>query len=163
DAPAIEARCGVEYDRARARLRAMEKSTEHSAILAEWNRVAASVQDFLDPIYLLANVAAEAATRDAATKCAERFAPLQTEPYQSEKLYARVHGLRPADAVDRQYRRDLLDAFEDAGIALKPAQRRRIREIRDEMEKISLRFQSNVNEDKTVVAIAPEQARGMSQ
>src|SRR5256885_9076461 len=125
EAPAIETRCGVEYDRAHARLRAMEKSSEPGAILAEWNRLSGSVQDFLDPVYLLANTAVDAATRYAAMKCVEHFAPLQTEPYQSEKLYARVRGLDPADAIDRQYRRDLLDAFEDAGIALKPDQRRR--------------------------------------
>ncbi|HYS13476.1 MAG TPA: M3 family metallopeptidase [Burkholderiaceae bacterium] len=163
DARAIEARCGVEYKRARDRMRAMEKRVESETILAEWNRLSGSVQDFIGPVFLLANAATDAATRDAALACVERFSSLEIEPFQSEKLYARVRGLRPADAIDRQYRHDLLDTFEDAGIALKPDQRKRIKEIREEIDKISLRFQSNVNEDKTVVTIAPEQARGLPQ
>jgi len=163
-APAIDARCGVEYDRARAQLRAMEGSVAPgAAILAEWSRFSASVQDFVYPVYLLANTAVDSATRDAALKCVERFTPLETEPFQSEKLYARVRALRPADAIDRQYQKDLLEAFEDAGIALNAEQRNRVREIREEIEKLGLRFQSNVNEDKSVVALAPEQARGLPQ
>src|SRR5262245_2560730 len=126
NAGTIDARCGVEYDRARAGLRTMEGTAAPGAILAEWNRFSASVQDFINPVYLLANTAVDSATRDTALKCVERFTPLETEPFQSEKLYARVRALRPADAIDRQYQKDLLEAFEDAGITLKPEQRNRV-------------------------------------
>src|SRR5262245_27449483 len=127
NAQSLDARCGAEYDRARARLRTMEASVAPgAAVLTEWNRFSASVQDFINPVYLLANTAVDSATRDAALKCVERFTPLETEPFQSEKLYARVRALRPADAIDRQYQKDLLEAFEDAGITLKPEQRNRV-------------------------------------
>ena len=163
DARAIEARCGVEYARARNRMHAMEKRGEPGAILAEWNRLSSSVQDFIGPVFLLANTATDAATRKVALGCAERFTTLEIEPFQSPKLYARVRGLRPADAIERQYRQDLLDTFEDAGIALKADKRKRVREIREDIEKISLQFQSNVNEDQSMVTIAPEQVRGLPQ
>jgi thimet oligopeptidase len=163
DAATIETRCGDELQRARATLRNMEGVKRPATILAEWNRYSSSVQDFIYPVYLQSNTATDAATRDAALKCVERFTPLETEPLQSERLYARVRGLRPSDAIDRQYRQDLLEAFEDAGIALAPDKRLRIKEIREEIDTISLRYQSNVNEDKSNVAIAPDQAKGLPQ
>ena len=161
DAATIDARCPVELERARAAFRVMEKNPAPAGVLAEWNRVSAMVQNFIYPVYLQANTAVDAATREAALKCVETFAPLETEPFQSEKLYARVRGLGPGDATDRQYRQDQLEAFEDAGIALSADKRQRVKEIREEIEKIALRFQSNVNESKDMVAIAPEEARGM--
>jgi thimet oligopeptidase len=163
DAPAIDARCGPEYERARARLRTMEKGAVPGPILADWNAFSGALQDFIYPIYLQANTATDAATRAAALKCVERFNPLETEPFQSEKLYARVRALRPKDAIDRQYRQDLLDAFEDAGITLARDKRARVKQIREEIENLALRYQSNVNEDSSTVAIAPEQARGLPQ
>jgi len=57
----------------------------------------------------------------------------------------------------------ITDTFEDAGIALKADKRKRVREIREDNRKISLQFQSNVNEDQSVVTIAPQQARGLPQ
>ncbi len=162
-APEIEKRCPAELAAARAALRKMEAVKEPGTILADWNRWSVRVGDFVYPVYLQANVAVDAATRNAALKCVESFTPLETEPFQSEKLHARVRALRPADAIDRQYRQDLLDAFEDAGIALAPDKRKRVRELREEMDKLSLRFQSNINEDKSIVAVTPDEARGLPQ
>lgn len=161
DARAIETRCAPELERARGLLRAMEKPRPAGAILAEWNRYSAAVQDFIHPVYLLANVATDAATRAAALECVERFTPLETEAYQSERLHARVRAVRPANAADRQYRQDLLDAFEDAGVALPRAQRERVKAIREELDKLSLRFESNLNEDTSTVLVTPEEAAGM--
>ena len=78
--------------------------------------------DKTGPLDLLANVATQAATRDAAQACYEKISPLATEIFQSVPLLRRVQALKPRDAVDRSYRADLLDAFQDNGATLPPAQ-----------------------------------------
>ncbi|HXF46777.1 MAG TPA: M3 family metallopeptidase [Burkholderiaceae bacterium] len=161
DAAAIEARCPQELENARRQKARMERASGAGAILAEWNRLSASVQDFVYPVYLLANVAVDQATRDAARKCVEAFTPFDTELFQSDRLYARVRALKPRDAIDALYRQDLLEAFEDAGVALAADKRARVKAIREELDKLSLQFQSNINEDRTTVAVSEEEARGL--
>lgn len=163
DARSIAARCPIELQRARASRRAMERQSGAGTILAEWNRLSGAVQDYVHPVYLLANAAPDEATRKAALECVEAFTPLETEMFQSEKLYARVRALRPADAIDRQYRQDLLEAFEDAGIALAPDKRARVKAIREELDKLALRFQANINEDRTTVIVTREEAQGLPE
>jgi thimet oligopeptidase len=161
DAAAIEARCPQELENARRQKAAMESRRGAGDILAEWNRLSASVQDFVYPVYLLANVAVDEATRDAGRKCVEAFTAFDTELFQSERLHARVRALKPRDAIDAQYRRDLLEAFEDAGVTLAPGKRARVKAIREELDKLALQFQRNVNEDRTTVVVTEEEAKGL--
>ena len=161
DAKSIEQRCRPELAKWRAIKAAMERRSGAQSVLAEWNRLSATAQDFVYPVYLLANVAPEQATRDAAHACVELLTQFDTELYQSEKLFARVQRLKPRDAIDAQYRTDLLEAFEDSGVALPRAQRARVKAIRDEIEKLSLQFQKNINENKTTVAVTLDEAAGL--
>ena len=79
---------------------------------------AAGVGAFSNPVYLLANVAVDKATRDAAQQCIEKLSPLSTELYQSVPLFQRVQALKPVDGIDRRYREELLENFEDSGASL---------------------------------------------
>lgn len=163
DAATIDARCDGELAKLRARKAAMENGRGAGAILAEWNRLSIESGDFVNPVYLLANVDPDQATRDAAQRCVEKLIPFETELFQSEALYARVKSLAPRDAVERIYRAELLDAFEDSGVALPPEKRARAKALRDEIENLALKFQKNVNEDRTTVAVTPEEAKGLPQ
>jgi len=163
DAATIDARCDGELAKLRARKAAMENGRGAGAILAEWNRLSIESGDFVNPVYLLANVDPDRATRDAAQRCVEKLIPFETELFQSEALYARVKSLAPRDAVERIYRAELLDAFEDSGVALPPEKRARAKALRDEIENLALKFQKNVNEDRTTVAVTPEEAKGLPQ
>jgi thimet oligopeptidase len=161
DAAAIEARCPKELEKARRQKAEMERRRGAGAILAEWNRLSATVQDFVYPVYLLANVAVDQATRDAGRKCVEAFTPFDTELFQSDRLYARVRALKPRDAIDALYRQDLLEAFEDAGVTLTAEKRARVKAIREELDRLSLQFQANINEDRTTVLVTEEEAQGL--
>jgi thimet oligopeptidase len=112
-------------------------------------------------VYLLQNVAPDQATRDAAQACLEKLLPFETEVTQSEALYRRVRALKPADLTDKVYQQELLEKFEDGGATLPPDKRRRAKEINDEIEKMSLQFSKNVNEDPTKVVLAPAEAAGL--
>jgi thimet oligopeptidase len=163
DAPTIAARCDPELAKVRATLKAMESRRGPAGVFAELNRLSLAFIDFAYPVYLLQNVAPDAATRDAAQACLEKLLPFETEVYQSEPLYRRVKAATPRDAVDRVYREDLLEKFEDNGAALPPEPRRRAKEIADEIERMALQFSKNVNEDPTKVVLTPAEVAGLPE
>jgi thimet oligopeptidase len=163
DAAAIAARCDGELARARAALKAMESRKGPAGVLAELNRLSIGFADFAYPVYLLQSVSPDQATRDAARACLEKLLPFETEITQSEPLFGRVSALKPADAIDRAYRQDLLEKFEDGGAALPPDKRKRAKEIVDEIEKMALQFSKNVNEDPTRVVLTVAEATGLPE
>lgn len=162
DAATIQTRCPTELAAARMTLATMEKH-QGAGVLREWNSASLATANFIYPVYLLANVATDKATRDAAQACVEAFAPLETEMFQSQKLLARVKALKPADGIDSGYRQDLLDAFEDSGATLAPEQRARVKAIREELDKLGLAFQKRVNEDDTTVAMSAAEVQGLPE
>ncbi|MBA4175131.1 MAG: Zn-dependent oligopeptidase [Leptothrix sp. (in: Bacteria)] len=161
DAATIAARCDGALAAARASIRGMEQARGSRGVLAEFNTLELGTGGFLRPVYLLANVATDAATRDAAQACVAQFAPLSTELFQSERLFKRVQALRPGNAVDRRYRQDLLDGFADTGASLPPDKRARAKAIEDELSVLGLAFQKAVNEDQTKVTLGIEEAAGL--
>lgn len=163
DATTIAARCDAELARSRAALKAMEARTGATGVFAELNRLSIRFADFAYPVYLLQNVSPDQATRDAAQACLETLLPFENEVYQSEALFRRVRAAKPADLTDTVYRQDLLEKFEDSGAALPPDQRRRAKEINDEIERMGLQFSKNVNEDPTRVVLTPAEAAGLPE
>jgi thimet oligopeptidase len=163
DAATIAARCDGELAAVRRHKQSIEERKAAAGVLGELNALVIRFADFGYPVYLLQNVAPEKATRDAAQACLEKLLPFETELYQSAALYARVRALKPADAIDAQYRDDLIEKFEDNGASLAPDKRARAKAIADELERMSLSFQKNVNEDPTTVTITPAEAAGMPE
>ncbi|HTN49116.1 MAG TPA: M3 family metallopeptidase [Burkholderiaceae bacterium] len=162
NAAAITARCDGELATLRRELKAME-TRKGGSVLAELNALSLRSNDFASPVYLLQNVAPDKATRDAAQACLEKLVPFESELYQSTALYERVKAVKPGDAIDAVYQQDLFEKFEDAGATLPPDKRKRAKEILDELEKLGLAFQKNINEDGTTVTITPTEAAGMSE
>lgn len=163
DAAAITGRCDTELAQARAMIKAMEKDRRPERLLADFNRLQQRAGAFGNPVYLLANVSPDKATRDAAQQCIEKLTPLSTELYQSVPLFKRVQALQPRDAIDRRYRQDLLESFEDSGASLPADKRARAKAISDELDVLGLAFQKAVNEDPTTVTLTVEQAAGLPE
>ena len=133
DAAAINKRCDTELASARAAIKALEQDRRPARLLPDLNRLAQRVGAFSNPVYLLANVAVEKTTRDAAQQCVEKLTPLSTELYQSVPLFQRVQALKPVDTVDRRYREELLEYFEDSGASLPADKRARAKAISNEL------------------------------
>ena len=53
----------------------------------------------------------------------------------------------PKDAIDRTFKQDLIEKFEDGGATLPPDKRKRAQQIVDEIERLSLQYSKNANED----------------
>ena len=163
DAATISARCDRELANVRGTLKAMESRKGAGKVFAELNALSIAFTDFAYPVYLLQNVSPDKATRDAAQACLEKVLPFETEIYQSEALYKRVKAVKPADLTDQVYQQDLIEKFEDGAAALPPDKRKRAKEINDEIERMSLQFSKNVNEDPTKVVLTPAEAAGLPE
>ncbi|HYM47276.1 MAG TPA: M3 family metallopeptidase [Burkholderiaceae bacterium] len=162
DAATITGRCENELANARTTKKAIE-SKKDAGVFADWNWLSMRVADFGYPVYLLQSVATDKATRDAAQACLEKLLPFETEMAQSVPLYRRVRAVKPRDAIDQTFKQDLIEKFEDGGATLPPDKRKRAQEIADELERLSLQFSKNVNEDPTTVVLAPAEATGMPE
>ncbi len=164
DAAAVEQRCDAELAALRQSLASLETAKSGAgSVLAGMNRLALQSAAFGNPVYLLANVAPDKATRDAAQNCVAKLTPLSTEVFQSRALFEKVRAFRPRDAVDRRYRQDLLDSFEDTGASLPEARRRQAKTIEDELGVLGLAFQKAANEDPTTVSLTAAEAAGMPE
>jgi thimet oligopeptidase len=163
DAAMITARCDGELANVRQQQKAIEARKGAGTIFAELNALSIRFADFAYPVYLLQNIAPDKATRDAAQTCLEKMLPFETELYQSAALFQRVKAVKPKDLTDTVYQQDLFEKFEDGGATLPPEKRKRAKEIIDELERLGLAFQKNINEDGTTVTITLAEAAGMPE
>jgi thimet oligopeptidase len=161
DAAAISARCEPELAKYRAMLATMAAKKAPQGVLAEFDALSRTTSAFTRPVALMSNVAPDKATRDAAKACLQTLTPFGTEIYQSRALYERVHAVQPADDIDRRYREDLIEAFEDSGASLPPDKQARAKAINQELARLSLEFRRNIDEDPTKVVISLDEAKGL--
>ena len=161
DADAINALCVPTIEGFRATQRTMEAVKSSAGVFDEWNNLSLSMSQLDGPLSLIANVSTDKATRDAADACELKFQPFTTELFQSEALYRRVKDAKPADAIQREYRQDLLDAFADAGVTLSPDKRERVKAINKQITDFALQFDKNIRDDDTKVVFTPAEMAGL--
>ena len=161
DAATIETMCDPSIDGFRKTQAAMEAKRGSAGILDEWNRLSIATGDLIGPLSLIANVSTDKPTREAADACQLKFNPFQTDLFQSEALYRRVKALKPADAVQRQYRQDLIESFEDGGVTLPVDQRERVKAINQQIADLAQQYEKNVRDDGTKVVFTPDEMAGM--
>lgn len=158
--------CDANLEKLQQRIAQLEKQTvkQHSdaaPVLAEWDQLMASFEDFAGPISLYSNVDPDAKLRKAAEDCEVKLNQLQTEIYQNPKLYQRIKNTTAADAIDRKYRQDILDAFEDTGVQLAPEKRAGVKTIFDELTKLSQEFSRNIRDNPEKLEFTPAELKGL--
>jgi len=163
DAAGIKQACDDGLARHRKAIAAMDAKQGPGAILQEWNRLSIEIEDVINTVYLLSNVHPDKAARDAAEPCLSAYTALQTEIFQDEKLYARVNALQPATPHQAKLKKDLMEGFEDSGVALPPAKRVRAKEIFDRLEVLRQEFDRAIRDDKTTVAFTAAEMEGMPE
>lgn len=162
DIAQINTRCDAVLNDAAASVAAMEAKRSSHGIFAEWNRLQIDIEDVMGPVYLLANVHTDKATRDAADACVLRITKFTTDLFQNEKLYKRIQSAKGANPIQAKLRKDLIEGFEDTGVTLPPEQRKRAKEIIDRIEDLRQAFDRNIRDDKTKVILTPAEMKGMS-
>lgn len=158
--------CDANLEKLQQRIAQLEKQTvkqqsDAAPVLAEWDQLMARFEDFAGPISLYSNVDPDAKLRKAAEDCEVKLNQLQTEIYQNPKLYQRIKNTVAADNIDRKYRQDILDAFEDTGVQLAPEKRARVKTIFDELTKLSQEFSRNIRDNPEKLEFTPAELKGL--
>ncbi len=163
DAAAVTKNCEAALATGRKTIAAMEKRQGAGAIFGEWNRLQIALENTINPIYLLGSVHPDKAVRDASEPCLQKYTTLSTELFQNEKLFKRVQAAKPANSRQAKLRKDLIEGFEDSGVALPPDKRSRAKEIFDKLEELRQTYDRNVRDDPTRVTFTPAQMEGMPE
>ena len=163
DAPGVTRACEQGIARAQGAIRSMEAKKGAGAIFDEWNRMQIALEDVANTIYLLGSVSPDKAVRDAAEPCLQKLTTLQADIFQNEKLFARVNAAQPMNPHQAKLKKDLVEGFEDTGVALPPDKRRRAKEIFEKIEELRQQFDRNIREDPTRVTFKPEDLEGMPE
>src|SRR3954454_11754326 len=132
-------------------------------VLDAWDRVSIRLEDAFGPISLLNSVHPDGAVRDAADRALIDESVFMTELFQNEELYARVRRVAPSTSAQAQLQKDLLEAFEDSGVALPPEKRQRFKEISERLTELAQEFGKNIRENKTTLRFTPEECAGLPQ
>ena len=105
-----------------------------ASVLDEWDRIAIALENIEGPIAILNNVHPDKAVRDAADDAVRQLARFQVEIFQNEALFARVSAVQPGTPIEAQFRKDLVEAFEDTGVSLAPDRRARTKAIAERVD-----------------------------
>lgn len=132
-------------------------------VLAEWDRIFASFEDFYGPIGLYSNVSPDAALRKAAEDCEIKISQFQTDIYQNPKLYQQIKSTQANDAIDTKFREDLLNDFEKTGIQLSAEKQARLKVILAELAKIEQEYARNVRDNPQKLEFTPAELKGLPQ
>ncbi len=163
DAATVTRLCDEGIARAKAVIAKMEARKGGAGFFDEWNRLQIDIEDVVNPIYLVGSVHPDKAVRDAADPCLTKYTTLSTEIFQSEPLFLRVKAAKPATAHQAKLRKDMIEGFEDTGVALAPDKRKRAKEIFDRLELLRQEFDKSIRDDPTKVVIAPAEMEGMPE
>ena len=130
-------------------------------MLGRWDRVRIATQDIEGPAGLFANVSPDEKTRAAAEDCEQKIERFDTALLQNEWLYARIKATSPRGAAAIKMRKDILDAFEDTGVALPADKRARMSAILQRLEAIRQEFGRNIRNNKTRLTFTADEVKGL--
>jgi thimet oligopeptidase len=131
--------------------------------LARYDDLIARVEDATGAISLLENVHPQVAMRDAAQACGLRWQQWQSAFGQNEAVFRQARRAVAVDAIDARLRQDVLDAFEDAGVALPRAGRARLKRLSDEISRLAQDFERDVRDGGTRLAFTEAELAGVPE
>lgn len=165
NAAEVNARCDAGMEAAQKAIAAFSAAPANAAqaatALRRWDALNILIEDFSGPMDILAAVATTAEVRDAADACNVRVAKLANELFQNARAYDRIRLVRKAGGPDAALRTDLIEGFEDAGVALPEEKRRRAREILDRLAVLAVDFQKNTREKRSTIAFTAAEMAGL--
>lgn len=162
----ISTLCDAKIEDVKKQLKTFEakpitQSTAAGSVLAEWDAIFASFEDFYGPVGLYSNVYPDEAVRKAADDCEIKISHFQTDILQNPKLYQQFKKINPTDAVDIKFKQDILNDFEKKGIQLPVSKQKKVKAILDELAKIEQEYSRNVRENKTKLEFTAAELKGL--
>jgi thimet oligopeptidase len=132
-------------------------------VLNAWDRNVIAAENVLGPVAILANVHPDKKVRDAADDCLVKYSSFETEIYQNEQLFQRVNAVKTSNQAQARLRTDLIEAFEDSGVALPKEKRARAKEITDRIALLAQEFEKNLRDNNTKLTFTPAEYKGLPQ
>jgi thimet oligopeptidase len=167
DAVTLEAACRQMLADARAafdRIVALPLDEVTAAnVLDQWDAIAIALENIEGPIAILNNVHPDKSVRDAADAAVRSLSSFQVEIFQNEDLYHRVQTVVPTAPAETQFRKDLVESFEDTGVTLPPDRRARAKAIADQLTALAQEFARNLRDNQTRMAFAPAEMLGLPE
>ena len=163
DAAGVTKTCDAALAKGREMVAKMESRSGGAGFLAEWNALQIALEDSLYPISNLGSLHPDKAVRDAAEPCLQKSTAFNTDLFQSEKLYARVRDIQPANGRETKLKKNLTEGFEDSGVALPADKRARAKEISTRLEQLRQAFERSVRDDATTVRFTAAELAGVSE
>lgn len=134
-----------------------------ATVLDEWDRISISLEDVVGPVSILNSVHPDRAVRDAGDEILVELSSFMTGLFQDRDLFERVNAVEPDGEPARRMKKDLVEAFEDSGVALPEDRRARVREINDALTTLAQEFARHIRENSTRVAFTPAECEGLPQ
>lgn len=167
DAAAVNAACETGLKSAESAFAAYAKAGGKpgaaASALRAWDKIAVVVEDFAGPIEIAASVATDAKVREAADACGVRVANMQNAFYQNADAFQRIDAVKGASGPDLELQKVLKEGFEDSGVALPDAPRKRAREILDRLAALEVEFSKNTREDRSTITVTRAELEGLPQ
>ena len=167
DAVTLEAACRQMLADAKAafdRIVAMPvEDATRDKVLDQWDAIAIALENIEGPIAILNNVHPDKSVRDAADAAVRSLSSFQVEIFQNEDLYRRVQAVVPATPAETQFRKDLVESFEDTGVTLPPDRRARAKAIADQLTGLAQEFARNLRDNQTRMAFEPAEMLGLPE
>lgn len=165
DAATMIAECDRMFDEARGGFDEIRAIRLEDAcvpnVLDRWDRILAGIEDVIGPVAILNSVSTDPAVRAAGDECLLQLSSFTTALFQDRDLYERVLAVVPGTPTETKFRTDLLEEFEDSGVALEESARARVRAISDEITALAQAFARNVRENNTRVTFSAEECEGL--
>jgi thimet oligopeptidase len=156
----IEAACAQLLKQARAD-EARLQATPSGTLLTELDALTQRYENVVGPLTVLGAVHPQKSIRNAAERCELTYQAFSNAFFQNQKIYQQLQKIKPFDDIDLRYQRDLLDAFEDAGVALSRANRIKAKQLATHITGLTQQFERRIREDKTRIAFTEKELNGV--
>ena len=130
-------------------------------VLDAWDRTITLLEDAFGPISLLNSVHPDKGVRDVSDAALVHESSFMTELFQNEAFFERVRAVQPRTTAEKQLQKDLIEAFEDSGVALPEAKRARFRAISERLTELGQEFARNIRENDTRLRFSPAEYDGL--
>lgn len=143
--------CQADYDQVVAKLNELRDSKQvygTPALLTSINAIDVLLDKQMNLASLYANVHPNAAIRENAEFCEQKFVALISEISLSRPLYDRLVAvdISKLDTLDRRYVEHMLKDFKRSGVDKDEAARERIKKLNEEINQIGQTFDKNIRE-----------------
>ena len=137
------------------------RAGDAAKVFMEWNQLQIALEDLQGPVEILNNVSPDPVVRNNAEACLVAITKFATDLLQSEKLYARFKAVKPRDAIETKLRKNVLESFEDTGVALPAAKRQRMNAILGRLDELAKEFARTVRDNNQKLTFTADELRGL--